>query len=76
MKYTDAQIRFLKANREMLISLFEYRINELAMQVLDTEDNDKSLQLKYQALEDKSWISTIKNYYNKKDKKEGNYTGI
>lgn len=73
----DKQIRFLKANREILISLFDDRINALAMQVLDTVDDKESLQLKFQALENKSWVAIIRNYYEKKDKKEDdNFTGI
>ncbi len=74
---TEAQLRFLKANKEMLISLFETRRDELANELLDTLDDKKSIELKIQASEDKAWITIINNYYDKKDeKKEKNFTGI
>lgn len=74
---TDQQLRFLKANKEMLISLFEVRRDELAKQLLDTMDDRKSIELKIQATEDKAWITIINNYYDKKEAREDKkFTGI
>ena len=81
MQINKDEQEFIKANREIILSLLEKRFSDYVQALISEIDEDKSKVLKMWIKEFQSTINTVNNICNLKDKKkkkknEPDFTGI
>ena len=81
MQINKDEQEFIKANREIILSLLEKRFSDYVQALIRETDDDKSKVLKMWIQELQFTINTVNNICNLKDKKkkkkdEPDFTGI